>query len=46
MVQALKYLSKVDVYRGMGFSEKAVHDAYSKSKGDWDKALDILIQGR
>lgn len=45
-VQALEYLAKVEGYKGMGFSEKAIHEGYGKSKGDWDKALDILIQGR
>jgi hypothetical protein len=45
-MQALEYLSKVDVYRGMGFAEQRIHEAYSKSKGDWDKVLDLLVQGR
>lgn len=45
-LQALEYLNKVAGYKGMGFSEKAIHEAYNKSKGDWDKALDVLIQGR
>ena len=45
-IQAAAYLSKVEMYRGMGFAEKGIHEAYIKSKGDWDKVLDILVQGR
>lgn len=45
-MQAVEYLSKVAVYRGMGFAETNIHEAYSKSKGDWDKVLDVLVQGR
>ena len=45
-MQALEYLSKVEMYRGMGFAEQRIHEAYGKSKGDWDKVLDLLVQGR
>lgn len=44
--QAEEYLGKMDSYKGMGFPEKAIHEAYSKSNKDWDKTLDILIQER
>ena len=44
--QAVDYLKKVEGYKDIGFSEKAIHEAYEKASGDWDQALDILTQQR
>ena len=44
MLQAVDYLKKVMCYKEMGYPEKKIHEAYQKSKEDWDKALDILLQ--
>lgn len=40
------YLQKLEGYKEIGFQEKDIHEAYSKSDGDWDKALDVLTRAR
>ena len=43
--QALNYLGKVEQYKGIGFPEGLIHEAYTKADGNWDNALDRLTQG-
>ena len=43
VLQAKKYLEKVQSYKEFGFSEKKIHEAYEKAKKDWDKTIDILV---
>lgn len=43
--EALNYLSKVEQYKMIGFSETLIHEAYIKADGNWDNALDLLTQG-
>lgn len=44
VLQAKRYLVKVNYYKESGFSEKSIHEAYEKAGKDWDRALDILTQ--
>lgn len=46
-IQAKEYLQKLNMYKEIGFQEKAIHEAYTKAdKGDWDKIIDILTRSR
>ena len=46
LFQAKEYLQKLEAYKEFGFHEKAVHEAYTKAKADWNEALDILTRDR